>query len=282
LGIGCIERPLIVATPDRPPRSLKEITQALEENSRRLDRPVWSTSVTATARIRDDKSREHVFNLEGTLLFDKPRNLRMDLRPSLGEPAIGIGSNDEEFWAWIEPEMHAMRWGKHRNAGRSCAGRMTIRADQIIAAMGLGGFPPAEAGLVGPARKYGKHLDILTYLRKNERQEYLIDREYWVDRDAPFLTRVVVLRDEFGRQMMSSLLDDYRPVWPDGPLAPHTVSIDWPLDQTRFTMQVAAFKPIERTQLRPTTFTRPQGARLPKGVSDIIQIDADCDNASKQ
>jgi hypothetical protein len=277
-GFSCIENTSIFKTPNRPSRNLEAITQVIEANSSLLNQPVWSTSVSATARVRDEKSKEHVYNLEGTLLFDKPQNLRMDLRPSIGEQAIGIGSNTYEYWVWIEPELHAMRWGQHRNSGRPCAGRMTIRADQLITAMGMGGLPPASAGVTGPELKAGKRHDILTYYRQGGQK--LVDREYWVSREAPFLIRVVVLKDTSGRQLMSALLDDYKPMWPNGPLAPHTVSIDWPLDKTHFTMQVGAFKQIEPGQIRPTTFARPQGQTMPKGITDIVQIDDDCGGAT--
>jgi hypothetical protein len=263
--------------PPAPPRELREIVEVVEHNSAMLDRPLWSQGVTVTARFRDEKSQEHTYNLEGSFLFRKPRGLRLDLRPSMGDPVMQIGSNDEDYWIWIEPEIKTMRWGRYRHVGKPCAHSIAVRPDQLGTALGLDGLPDADETLIGPARKYGKTHDILYYLRRRPGGEYLLEQEYWVDRSPPYMIRRVLYRDAFGRSLMSSLLDDYRPAWEGGPLIAHTVSIIWPKDDGHLTLWIGAAKAMPPEKVGPKAFVRPLKADLPPKIERIIQVDADCD-----
>lgn len=262
--------------PPRAPRELSEIVSAIEANAARVDRPIWAGSVTVSTHVKDEKGKPHDYNLEGSLLFAKPRNFRMDLRPGLGEQVMGLGSNDEDYWIWIEPEVHAMRWGRHRFADQPCARRAGIRVDQLVGALGLGGLPSAGDGLIGPARRYGRQFDILEYWKPSHEGGYAIEREYWIDRAPPYQIRVVNYRDELGRITMSAFLDEYRSAWENGPMIPFAVSMIWPLDDGKFTMRIARIKGMEPKMLTPSAFARPGREKLPKGVTEIIQVDADC------
>ena len=262
-----------------PPGEISDITAAIASNAARIDRPLWASSASVTARMKDEHGKKHAYNLEGSLLFDKPRSFRMDLRPGLGEQVMGLGSNDEEYWIWIEPEVRMMRWGRHRFADQPCARSTGIRVDQLVASLGLGGLPTGSEGLQGPAGRRGKKHEILEYSRTSSGGGNLIDREYWVDRAPPFLIRVVNFQDAQGRVTMSAYLDDYKPAWTDGPMVPHSVSMIWPLDDSKFTMRISRLKGMENGKVAPTAFVRPTRATLPKGVTDIIQVDADCDKS---
>jgi hypothetical protein len=261
--------------PPAEPRTLDEILGAIDGNSARWKDPLWSSSLTATARFIDSEGDEKILNLEGTMLFDRPRRLRMDLRPGLGEQVMGAGSNDESYWIWIEPEMHLMKWGRHEHAGKPCADSMSIRPDQLACALGVGGLPQESDGLYGPVRQFGKRFDKLTY---HATRPAIDHREYWIDRHPPHLVRVVVFRDGFGRIATSAYLDDYRRVGEEGPYVAHAVSIRWPLDQGSLTIQAARMAMIDRGQLSANAFTMPNRESLPPGVERIERVDADCDD----
>ncbi|HKQ49211.1 MAG TPA: hypothetical protein VJZ71_14160 [Phycisphaerae bacterium] len=256
-----------------PPRDLPDIVSAIQANADRVDRPLWAGNVNVTARVKDDRGKRHSYNLEGSLLFDKPRNLRMDLRPGLGDQVMGLGSNDQEYWVWIEPEMKAMHWGRHRYADQPCARSTGIRVDQLVGALGMGGLPSGSEGLSGPTRREGKKHDILEYRRSGG---VAVDREYWVSRAPPYQIHVVNFRDAQRRIVMSAMLEDYEPAWQGGPLVPRAVSMIWPQEEGKFTMRVSRLKGMEPGKVAPTAFVRPDQAKLPKGVAEIIQVDADC------
>ena len=275
---GCPPLPKPRPKPEPPPRTDAEIIAAVEANSALLDRPLYSNSVQVTARFKDADGKERVFNLESNFFLEKPRNLRMDLRPAIGDQAMQIGSNDEDYWFWIEPDLGLMRWGRHRHVGKSCTGSAIIRPDQLVACLGLGSVRSPEVGLIGPARVYGSKYDKLRYWRPGPNGTYFVDREYWIERVEPYLIRVVVFRGRFGKRATTAFLDDYRPAWEGGPLAPHAVSIFWPADDAKFTMKVGRYSRAENVApgayRRPTPETLPP---LPPGVTDVVQIDAACD-----
>jgi len=267
-----------ISAPPPPPRELSEIVQTIEQNAALLDRALWSNNVHVTARFEDADGKEHVFNLDGNLLYQPPQNLRLDLRPGLGDQVMQIGSNAQDYWVWIEPELHRMWWGRYRHLHKPCTEKMPVRPDQLLFALGVGGLPKATDTLYGPARKFGRQRDILYYIRPKAGGGFLIDREYWVDRTPPYQIRVVILRDRFGQITMSALLDDYRPAWSEGPLVAHTISIIWPQDDGKFTMFMDSVRGVQASEVRPGSFERPTDGRLPAPVrGNVLQIDADCD-----
>jgi hypothetical protein len=263
-------------------RETGEIVQTVQANAAKVDRALWSNSVSVMARFTDDRGVSHLYNLEGSMLFRKPRALRIDLRPGLGEKVMGIGSNEDEYWVWIEPEVAAMHWGRHRFAGQPCAEKIPIRPDELAAVLGFGGLPAKEDGLIGPVRQFGSHFDILMYARPGEGGQWLLDRKYYVERVPPFLVRVVNVYDLQGRLVMSAFLDDYRTAWDEGPMIPHRIHILWPpagtsasrIESAAFNLE--ALKIEGRAQASPRAFVRPTRAELPSGVREIIQVDADC------
>lgn len=263
--------------PERPPRPVPQILSAISTNAAKLDQPLWSSSVTVSARFIDEDGRRQVFNLEGSLLFQRPLNFRMDLRHGLGEPVMGIGSNDEEYWVWIEPEMGTMRWGRYRHLGKPCTEDVLIRPDHLMQSLGVGGLPEPSADLVGPAPGASGHRDGLVYLRRSGaawRKE-----EYRVDRSPPFQVRGVKYFDHLGRIEMDAYLDEYQSDWPGGPYLPHLINVFWPLEQGRFTLHVDQYRPIAADKIAPRSFLRPTRDVLPPGLTRIIQIDADCETA---
>jgi len=264
-----------------PPRELTDIVETINLNAALLDRAFWSSGISAMSHFTDEDGTEHVYNLEGSLLFQKPRNLLVDLRPGLGDPVMQIGSNADDYWVWIEPEMQRMWWGRHRHAGKLCAKKMMVRPVELMAAIGLGGLPKATDDLVGPMRKYGKQADILYYARRQAAGGYLLDREYWVSRQPPHLVIGVKTRDELGRVSMSALLDKHEVAWPGGPIVPRVVSIIWPLEDAKFTLWIDGARGIEDKDVDASAFVRPSRDRLPGKVGDhVVQIDADCDEAA--
>ncbi len=161
-GVGaCIEPKPAPDAESPPPRRTAEIIETIAANNLRLDRALWSAGVAVTARFRDSHDQEHVYNLDSNFLFARPANLRMDLRPGLGDRVMQIGSNVDDYWVWIEPELGMMRWGRHRHVGKPCAEHLAIRPDQVAAALGVGDLRSPAAGVIGPARIYGEAYDTL-------------------------------------------------------------------------------------------------------------------------
>ena len=258
-------------------RSTEEIVSVIQANAARLDRALWSSSLTVHAKFKDEKGHHHTYNLEGSLLFRKPKDLRIDLRPGLGDRVMELGSNDQEYWFWVEPEMHLMRWGRHRFAGMPCSEHISVRPDQLASLFGFEGLPGAENGFSGPVRRDSSHFDILLYTQTMNPANpggAPMSRRYYVDRTAPYLVRMVNVYDGRGQIVVSALFDNFRPAWEGGPLVPHDYSVIWPQEEGRFTMSAVRIE--GRTKVSERAFVMPTRAELPRGVRDVIQVDADC------
>lgn len=261
-------------------RQTAEIERVIRANGAKLDGALWSPAISVHAEFPDERQVRRSYNLEGTLLFRLPRELRIDLRPTLGDPVMGIGSNSEDYWLWIEPELHRMRWGRHVHAGRPCAGELPVRPDQLAAVL-RPGLPDGDK-LIGPIRTWGPNYDKLQYVRRgmgdgSVGEPWLVDREYWVERVEPYMVRQVVFRDAMGRIAVSARLDDYRAAWDGGPMLPHQVNVLWPRENAHFTLRVEGWRPMASEKVHPRAFERPTRETLPAGVASIEQLDASCE-----
>lgn len=265
------------ARPPTPPRDSAEIVSLINDNNRRIDRPLYSPAVRVAAHFRDERGRPHDFNFDGTLLVRKPRELRLDLRHPLGEPVMGVGSNDDDFWAWVKPELSTFWWGRHRHVGKTCADPIPLRPEQLLETLGIHVLPTGDAELVGPARMYGNEFDRLLYLRRDEDGRFRLDREYWIERRPPHLVRVILFRDAYGRRAVNAWLGDYRPAWDGGPLVAHEVSVFWPEDDGRLSMSVSRFTVPSR--ISPRAFARPEASAL--GLTRQRQVDETCDTIER-
>jgi len=263
--------------PPGPPRELDEIVGTIQDNADRLDKALHSGSVRVVARMKDSKGKKHVFNFDGTLLFQKPRMLRMDLRHGTGTPVMQVGSNNDEYWAWVEPEMHQMWWGRHRHAGKACVEEVSVRPDQMVSAVAMGGLPGPDAGLIGPLRASGNEHDILFYTMPDGDGSQRLVRQYYVDRRPPYQIRLIAFLDEMGRKEMTAYLDDYKAAWRGGPLIAHAVSIFWPEEDGKFTITMQAARGVERGKVAASAFVRPVENEVPRSIrGNIEQIDAAC------
>ncbi len=268
-GSGCPSPPLPL------PRALGEIIGSIEENAAKLDSPLWSNDVQVQARVTDQEGRRHVHNLDGRMLFEKPRRLFLELSPPIGDPIMQIGSNDQEYWVWVEADINRMWWGKYRHLGRPCANDMLVRPDELLTAIGIGGLPK-EGELAGPGPKRGAEHDILVYLRQRGEGGWTL-REYRVSRRTPYLIERIVSRDLRGEVEMSALLKDYRPAWEGGPYVPGVINILWPRTGDTFTLWLSSATRPD-SHVMPTAYDRPVGERIPPAIRDRVeQVDADCD-----
>ncbi|MCA9254465.1 MAG: hypothetical protein KDA33_02460 [Phycisphaerales bacterium] len=277
---GCPETPTPPIDKPRPVRDRTddEIVGTIQRNQSKLNRALWSSNVGVVAHITDKKGDEHSYNLEGTLLFQRPRNLLINLRPGLGGTVMQVGSNEREYWAWVEPELAQMWWGRHENVGKPCSEEVFVNPSELVAAMGIG-LPGADSNLIGPARKSLTTTDALTYMRRLDGGGFKLAQEYRVMREEPFLVDVVIFYDEYGRKAMTASLEDYREAWEGGPLLAHRVSVIWPLEKNKLSLEVGSFKDFDESKLKANAFDRPTASPpLPPDVyAHMLQVDAGCD-----
>src|SRR5689334_25395895 len=80
-----------------PPPSTEALVQYMNRNAALL-RP--GEALKCTKLKIDCKADGRTFGLDGSMMCAKPRNFRL-MAELFGQPAVDIGSNDQEFWYWI-------------------------------------------------------------------------------------------------------------------------------------------------------------------------------------
>ena len=149
LGVGCLPGCKRNVAPDAPVTvSTEKPTAAslvayLNENAHQME------SLKSTRVRIDAKQGTEAIGLEGTLFCQKPRNFRLRAK-ALGQPAVDIGSNNDEFWFWISQvkdddnvaRVHFCSY-KDMAAGKA---RMPFpfQPDMIVAALGIGEYDPTK------------------------------------------------------------------------------------------------------------------------------------------
>ena len=81
--------------------------------------------------------------LKGSMAMERDRNFTLDLA-AIGHAKANIGSNDQEFWFWVDDEDNALWTCDYRDLD-SCGLAATFQPDWIMEAMGLRPFSEREA-----------------------------------------------------------------------------------------------------------------------------------------
>lgn len=80
---------------------------------------------------------------DGRLALERPRNFKLELS-SMGNAKADIGSNDQEFWFWVQNDEKKIYWCNYEEVESSSLA-VTYQPDWIIAALGLKPISPEEA-----------------------------------------------------------------------------------------------------------------------------------------
>ncbi len=279
--IGCLALcgcppPEVKTTAPQPPRTSQDIVGRINANNERIDKPLYASPAHVVAQMVDDHGTAHRYSLDGSLLVRTPHDFRLDLRHPIGEQVMQVAANAETFWLWVKPEVSTYWWGRFVNVGKPCADAMPLRPEQLAEVLGMRLLSLPRDGAIGPARLYGEQYDRLLYFGAAGGR-YSLDREYWVERTPPYMVRLIMFRDSFGRRAMNANLDDYRPAWPNGPLVAHKISIDWPPSDGR-TEGGKLLVTIDNWQASPPisrrAFVRPES---PPGIERQVQVDRNCE-----
>jgi hypothetical protein len=82
---------------------------------------------------------------DGRLALERPRNFKLQIVAPLGSTKADIGSNDEEFWFWVDNDKDkSINWCRYEDL-ESSAVPVTYQPDWIIASMGLKAISDEEA-----------------------------------------------------------------------------------------------------------------------------------------
>jgi hypothetical protein len=259
--------PLLVAlTGCPPPRELPPPPQLsrsqavafVNRNNARIESAVQAKRVTASGHFTDDQGDRHNYNLEGGILYLRPHYLYFDLR-QLGQTVMRFGSNELEYWLWIQPELDTLWWGTYAGLEQADPAIIPIRPDLLIEALGLNVLPDGpEASRNVLYRVMGEHNQFLWAEWDADGTGYL-DREYWLDRRPPHLIRKILARNEKGRLTFYAELDDHRLIRDTEALAAHRITLHWLEPDSVMCMRIGHWKVRDGVSEASSAFTRRPG-----------------------
>ena len=197
-----------------------------------------AAKITATLRasgsvdgyFTSPEGRRRRYHVDGTLFYLAPRYFRFDLK-SLGDRQILFGSNDEHFWFYSKQD--DSYYCGHHGGGEGLPLEVPVRPDQLIDALALAPIVDAYSATPNP----------------DAQDRFQARKEYRIDRESPQFIRRVLFRDVEGVVTMQSSLDNYRPLFPGGPVLPGSMIADWPTARAHMRFRVDKWTLVE--QVRP-------------------------------
>ncbi len=223
---GCPE--IAKRGPSVPPRDLDEALYRVNANAEQIEGTVRSAALVSF-RFRDGDGMERRFmGYEARLLYRAPRCLRFEVR-SLAGVIAELGSNDDRYWMWIDPEVRKLWWGTWEAAADRTTAKLPISPADLMDALGLTALPERLSDSLRPILRIDGDDHRLQYVRLRDDGEAAGVREIKLQPFAPHQPVEIVDRDLRGQVLMHARLDNYERIGGSGPFTPRKYVIDWPL-----------------------------------------------------
>jgi hypothetical protein len=207
----------------------EKVVASLNDNARRVQAlRSNSLDITTTEGLQS-------FNTRGMMVFQKPRNLRLNVT-ALGKQEADIGSNDQEFWWWIsrgDPYLYHVSHTDFANSRGQIP--LPFQPDWIIEALGVGEYDPhkqyqlkgngntLELEEMGQAPD-GRTVRKVTSLTRTPQNKIIVSA-HRVD-------------DVKGQRIFSARITDVQRDPRTDALLPKVVELSWPAQKLRMTLRL--------------------------------------------
>lgn len=202
--------------------------------------------------------------LDGLMVCQKPRNFRLKAKV-VGQPAVDLGSNNQEFWYWIS-KIEPVPYVFHCNYEEMEKGNVRLpfpfHPDMIIAALGMGEYDPAKAYEVKTNQQTIELVEpVAFYQGRPVRKSTVFARKM---NQGRMQIAGHILRDTQGREICNVTIFDVQQNRETGAILPQRMKLSWPEDKIEMTlrfpdMQVTSIAPDRAERL----FTRNDLSNLP-------------------
>ncbi len=249
-----------------PPASRTEALDRVNNNLARIKDAVQYKGFLSFS-FRDDGGKMHrIISQEAVLIYQQPRMLIADVRSPVGTVAQ-IGSNDDRYWLWIEPELKTLWWGAWKNAGMSRTRKLPVPPNELLDALLLRPLPETlEGGLLPVLRTDGDDHRLL-YTRLGRDRQPSGYREVVLAPVPPYQPIEVIDRSADGEIVMRAKLSGYREMGDGGALTPRNYVVEWPAREAELRLDVISVR--ARDDLREEQFEFPD-----RWKGTIVNIDA--------
>ncbi len=218
-----------------PPRDAREAMRRINANLEKIEGALYCKALTSF-RFRDANGRDRRFiGHPATVIFEAPRCLYFDIKSSLAGSVARIGSNDEQYWLWVDtPETRKLWYGDWQTLKGGHARPMAVPPDQLLDALMMRPLPKWLDGALNPLLRINGNDHRLLFVGLDELGWTYAKRELVLDHRPPYMPVEIIDRLRDGRVVMHAYLRKYRPVKGTGPAGPYTARkyvVYWELDR---------------------------------------------------
>jgi hypothetical protein len=193
--------------------------------------------------------------LRASVVFERPRRLRLRAETGLSGPELDLGSNDELFWIWIRRnEPKALYYCRHHEFATSPVRQtLPIEPEWLIEALGITGFDPALAHQ-GPTPLGEGRLQVTTVIdspQGTSRKATIVD-----GRSGLVLEQH--LYDKYDQLVASAVARSHRQDPLTGVVMPRVVDVRCPLAGLSLRIDLGNVQVNRPDGAHPSLFTLPQ------------------------
>lgn len=275
-GIGCNSLPQhlkIFQTKNSAPApnsfTPEQLVSYLNNNAGRLQ-AVQCNQVSIDVRQGDQTAP----GIEGQMVLQKPRNFRLKGKV-VGQPAVDLGSNNEEFWFWVGKQEPPYVF--HCNYTDLNYGQLRMpfpfQPEMVIQALGIAEYDPTRPYQVRDAGKNVELIEMVGTPQGGQIQKITVFQKAPAGAGKPQVLSYI-LRDQSGHDICQTEVYDIQIHPQTGAILPMRMKMVWPKEKVEMTLRFGDFISTEITPDRAAKlFTRADLASLPgfdlaKGLAD--------------
>lgn len=240
------------------PVDRREALERVNANLGRIREPVHCTG-WVTFRFRDDQGRMRSFDLnEARLLYRPPQSLLLDVRSSLAGTVAQFGSNDDEYWLWIDvPDFRKLWRGSWQRIGARGERALPILPNELFDALMLRPLPESLEGGQLPLLRVDGEDHRLIFVRLSPGGQPLGWREVRLQPQPPYQPVEIIDRMSDGEVVMHAQLSGYAGIGREGPLTARRYVVHWPRHDAEMRLDLLGAK--SRPDLPEDVFDSPAG-----------------------
>jgi hypothetical protein len=221
---------------DQPPPSTEALVKYMNYNAQRLQQ---GEGLKCTKLKIDCKADGKTFGLDGSMMCAKPRNFRL-MAELFSQPAVDIGSNDQEFWYWISknepPYLFHCSYDALRQGTRI---PFPFQPDMVVAALGLAEYDPSKQYVLknDPRAYYYELVEQAVSPQGQPIQKITVFNKREVEETVPQVI-AHVLKDAQGHTICTATIKKVQRNRENGAIYPSVVKFDWPAQKLQMTMEL--------------------------------------------
>jgi hypothetical protein len=220
------------AATDRKP-DVPSLVHYLNENAR------LASSLKARVVI-DAKQGMTAIGVDGYMACQKPRDFRLKAK-LIGQPAVDIGSNKDEFWYWISKAKPP--YVVHCSYAALATGKIRVpfpfQPDMVLIALGMQEYDATAKFDLKEFRNYLELSQEVTSPQGEKVQRVVVFDRMQVKRPDQPQVIAYVLKDARGKMICQARVQAVQRDGATGATVPSKVSIEWPAQEMKMTMALS-------------------------------------------